>query len=101
MAYHNTTDSFGDELASYEHLARAQDDRIYEYFTARPYAEKTPSQIHRDLFCERVPLTSVRRAMTNLTKRGLLEKTTNQKTGPYGRPEYLWRLPKGQQDMWE
>ena len=38
------------------------------------------------------PLTSVRRAITNLSSDGELVKTNDKVTGIYGKPEHLWRL---------
>ena len=36
------------------------------------------------------PITSIRRAFTNLTKSGKLVKTDQQKEGLYGKPNYTW-----------
>jgi DNA-binding transcriptional regulator PaaX len=36
------------------------------------------------------PLTSVRRALTNLSKQGKLIKTDEKKKGIYGRDEFIW-----------
>jgi len=44
------------------------------------------------LFKEETPITSIRRSITVLTTLGLLIKTEHKKTGPNGRPEYLWRV---------
>ena len=59
-----------------------------------PDKKYTPSQIAVELYKELsgVPLTSIRRAITNLTFPGSLVKTNVKTTGPYGRPEYYWRL---------
>mgnify|MGYP003118974616 CR=1 FL=1 len=38
------------------------------------------------------PLTSVRRAMTNLTTDGKLMKTNRYVIGNYDKPEHLWEL---------
>ena len=90
--YHNTTHSAGAELKEYREKARSQEDAIHGFFlqVRRPMS---PSQVWRELFNESCPLTSVRRAMTELTDSHDLEKTTVQVRGPFGRPEYLWRLP--------
>ena len=36
------------------------------------------------------PLTSIRRAITNLEKKGKLEKTDIQKEGMYGKKTFCW-----------
>jgi hypothetical protein len=38
------------------------------------------------------PITSSRRAITNLTNAKALTKTSEQITGNYGKPVYKWRL---------
>ena len=37
-------------------------------------------------------ITSVRRSITDLTKEGYLEKTSEQRKGLYGKKEYIWRI---------
>lgn len=94
-AYHNTTDSRGRQLEEYEAKAITQDQRVLRFFQSNPNATFTPSEVLNYAFSHllpRPPVTSVRRAMSNLTAPGKLEKTTEQRIGPYGRPEYTWRL---------
>ena len=92
MTYHNTTHSTGEELRDYRRKTLAQDQFILEFFRKHPNNEFTPSEVLHRLFTENVPLTSVRRAMTNLTNDGKLVKTPHQRKGPFGRPEHCWRL---------
>lgn len=94
-AYINTTRSRGDELARYERAARTQEDRILAFYRSRPLAAcYAPSQIH-ELVLPRAPITSVRRAMTKLTDRGLLcHLLYARRIGPYGRPEHFWELAR-------
>ena len=40
------------------------------------------------------PITSIRRAMTNLSDDGKLEKTKEYVVGNYGKKEHLWCFPK-------
>lgn len=94
-AYHNTTDSSGNQLEQYEQKAVTQEQRVLHFFEANPGRSFTPSEVLSYAFSHllpRPPVTSVRRAMSNLTAPGKLEKTTEQRQGPYGRPEYAWRL---------
>ena len=90
--YHNTTESTQPELAKYRQKAMSQDDRLLEFFKKVAPIEYTPSQLLGIVFKGSVPLTSVRRALTNLTNQGDLVKTNEQIKGPYGRPEFKWRL---------
>jgi hypothetical protein len=41
------------------------------------------------------PLTSIRRAMTNLTTDGKLTKTNRYVIGIYDKPEHLWEAVNG------
>jgi predicted ArsR family transcriptional regulator len=92
MTYFNTTQEVGRELHEWEAKAKSQEDLILVYFQARG-GEWSPSQILQRVFSGRIPITSVRRAMTNLTDQGQLFKTDHKCRGSFGRPEYLWRLP--------
>ena len=98
-SYHNTTHSRGVELAAYNARARSQEEAIMYLFRTSVERLWAPSAVRNRLiarFGKRWPLTSVRRAMTNLTTAGTLEKTDQQVKGPYDRPEYQWRLPPKQ-----
>ena len=38
------------------------------------------------------PITSIRRALSDLTSECKLTKTDNKKLGPYGKHEFTWKL---------
>jgi hypothetical protein len=90
--YHNTTDVAGSALVEYTGAAADQELRILHYFqkTGRPLR---PSEVH-DAVGGRSPLTSTRRAITNLTSAGYLEKLTRKAEGLYGRPEHFWQAAR-------
>lgn len=50
----------------------------------------SPSDV-RDLYPAKIPITSIRRAITQLTKKGILVMTDATKKGEWGKPEHLWR----------
>jgi len=91
-SYHNTTSAASEQLEQREAQAKSQEELIYEYFLSRPGMQYSPSQVQRYVNLTSAPLTSIRRAMTNLTKDQLLTKTDHQVTGPYNHPEYTWTL---------
>lgn len=97
-SYYNTTRISGKKLVTYEIKATNQEDRVLEFFRARPDDQFTAEDIGT-LVLPGTPRTSWGRALTNLTKRNVLEKTDRQTEGAYGRPIYYWRLRHGQQDM--
>jgi len=87
-AYFNTTSERGDTLRHHRGAAERQVDRVVEIFRAR--GALSPSQLMPH-FGPSVPLTSIRRAITVATTRGLLVKTTDRRVGSYGRKEHIWR----------
>lgn len=97
--FYNTTSESGAALQQYRTKAHTQDDFILELFKKTGMA-LTPSQVWKSLFdTSRVPITSVRRSITNLTKQGLLKNTLKKRAGHFGRPEYEWQInhPPGHQ----
>ena len=91
MTYFNTTKETGPQLAIYRDRARTQEERIRDWF-ALALEHYTPSEILAHVFPdERIPLTSVRRAVSVLTEKGYLVKTEKKRAGAYGRREYCWR----------
>jgi predicted ArsR family transcriptional regulator len=103
-SYHNTTHETGSDLDKYEASAKSQEGRILAYFKSHLPVRVllTPTMINAKLFAD-VPITSVRRALSNLTKKGLLVKAGKEK-GPYGRPQHCWQLgiqPIKQADLFQ
>ena len=91
-SYHNTTDSSGQTLIEYNQKAQTQEQKILNYFK-RTGEMLTPSEVYNDLFKgSNIPITSIRRAMSNLTRDKELVKTEHQAPGKLGKPEYIWRL---------
>jgi len=90
VSYHNTTDSVGAEFRRYAVKAATQEKQLLELFAISPERSYTPSEAVSATWLN-APLTSIRRAISNLTAAGELEKTAEQRPGPYGRPEYCWR----------
>jgi hypothetical protein len=82
-------------LAGQERASR-QDARVLAVFRARPLWAWTPSQVHAFLCEETGPaplLTSIRRSITNLTRRGLLaHHPEDRRMGPHGAKESTWTL---------
>lgn len=92
--YHNTVPLSGKILMDAETSAKSQSVRIlalYEKWGAMP-----PSVVHRryEALYPPVPLTSIRRSITNLTTQKHLEKTGEMKTGIYGMLENVWDIKR-------
>lgn len=93
MIYHNTTNVGVEQLSLFTKKAGAQDKAIYEFMQLNPNKQYSASDLHQHVL-KGAPLTSLRRSLTSLHKMGMINKTTLQKDGPYGRPEYLWQYIK-------
>lgn len=91
MSFFNTTNETGAQLLELERITSRQELTILRFFAYQPTCRHSPSQLQEHLL-PGAPLTSVRRALTNLTKAGYLAKTASKTPGPYGRPEHLWEL---------
>lgn len=90
--FYNTTSESGATLKKYQSVAKAQEDNIIAIF--RDKSPMSPSQCHRayEKRFGKVLLTSVRRAITRLTKSGILTKTEIKATGIYNHPEHVWKI---------
>jgi hypothetical protein len=89
--YYNTTGLSGSVLVEYGNKVLAQDETIERFFRARPGQSFTPCDVW-GCVATGTPLTSVRRSMNTLTKRGVLVKTEAKKIGLYKHPNHLWTL---------
>jgi hypothetical protein len=76
--------------------AARQEDVVLAFFRVRPDQGFTPPEVlaGTGLKC---PLTSIRRALTGLTRSGLLRKhVDDQRPGPFGMKNCTWSLEPGQ-----
>lgn len=90
--YYNTNAEHGDTLTESRRHAKRQQDDVLALFTRRPDALLAPHEVHELIAEPATPLTSTRRAITNLTEAGLLEKTEHRRMGAYGKHVHCWRL---------
>lgn len=76
-----------------ERRAQRQEDLLLEWFRSYPDARPTPSELWMIEICKGWPLTSVRRALSNLTRAGyLVHYKADRRPGPYGANESCWGL---------
>jgi hypothetical protein len=90
-SYYNTTKESGETLAENTEDAAYQEVLITRIF--QKHIMLPPSKCWRLYQDSHGPilLTSCRRAITNLTKRGILVKTKVKTKGFYNRSEYVWK----------
>ena len=92
MPFYNTNQESLNEASDSSAKAAKQSDVIFALFemTKTPMS---PSMVYKALGQE-WPITSIRRAITNLTDDGEIVKTQKTTKGIYGKKEHLWALPE-------
>ena len=92
--YYNTNDETQPQLFRSWAQTAKQNDLIYEVFKRHTHREFTPDDIHNhpDVSRRRWPITSIRRAISTLTKQDKLTKTSNLREGQYGKQTHTWKL---------
>jgi hypothetical protein len=97
LAFHPRLESPAEALAG-ETRALRQEEALLAWFRLAPGKRFTPSEVHRlaGLAC---PLTSIRRALTNLStptqdrpEPPLAHHREDRRPGPYGARESTWSL---------
>jgi hypothetical protein len=86
----NTTNLSGDDLADRKRKAAVQEQAILALY--RQHGQLGPWEVWR-LTGEQWPITSIRRAINTLTRRGELVKLATYRMGPVGAREHVWSLP--------
>ena len=91
MAFYQTIDQVGSALKESNKKVKRQEDLIYSLFV-KCNQPLSPSMVlsQSGMNC---PITSIRRAITDLTNSGRIVKTDRQVKGMYGKAEHLWQLP--------
>ena len=88
--YFNTNNESGEDLSSSRGKAMSQQDFILDSIRSHPTRTFSPHDL--EWLCPDSPITSIRRAISNLTEAGYLEKTDKMVMGPYGKKVHTWRL---------
>jgi len=93
--WYNTISLEGMELKAAHLNTLKQEEFITEIFKNNPTQLISPSQvlsIYNKYYQKNVPITSIRRAMTDLTDKNVLRKTSVMVKGEYGKSEHCWVL---------
>jgi hypothetical protein len=96
QSFYNTTHLAGVELEQEEGKAKRQESMILEYFMQHKDEKFSGSDIYINLGFDKIntPLTSIRRANTNLMNQNKIIKLKEKKIGLFGKAEYLYTLNK-------
>lgn len=81
--YHNTNSEKGATLKESNFKARTQEEAIYNFFKQHQ-GLYTAEEVHNKMLSDH-PLTSTRRAISNLSNSELLYKSEEMKMGKYGK----------------
>ena len=87
--YHNTNNETGSTLKGSRTKANRQQDKVLNIFTSNPNKALCADEVH-SLGEFNAPLTSIRRAISDLTHNGTLLRTDIQKMGGYGKLTYCY-----------
>ena len=94
MTYYNTNNEEGANLLRSRMNTQKQEDVIYLLFNGND-VHLSPDMI-KTLLVQDYPITSIRRALTNLTDKGLLKKTNEMVMGKYGKKTHTWKLAESE-----
>ena len=100
MTYYKTTSLTSGELQERIHSANTQETIIRKFFNRNPSEKFTASDLEHELkkeqlVSEYVPITSIRRALTVLSKDGWINRLEEFKKGPYNVNEHYYQLSTG------
>ena len=87
--YYNTTGESGVQLEIFKKKAKTQSEMIMKFLSLQPLVEYGASQLLKLVFKNSVPITSVRRSITNLVNDNKLIYTGGTREGLFGRNEKL------------
>ena len=97
MGFYNTINETGAELKHSRQHTDCQEDEIARIFLV--HKRLSPSQAHELFNGGSTPLTSIRRAITNLAIDGVLVKTEAKRLGIYGKVEHVWEYHQEQASL--
>lgn len=89
LDFHNTINESGERLTELRENAKTQQEKILKFFYSNSVYCFTPFEVRRNVL-PFAPITSVRRAITNLTTQGHLIKEKEQKIEKYGVKNNYW-----------
>ncbi len=97
--FHNTTELQGEELKQRQLRAGGQNRKVLSFFQSHSYENYSPFEVWKALGVNNQPITSIRRAISDLTAMGYLSRLDGkegrsfvQRPGEYRILSYCWQL---------
>lgn len=100
LFFFNTIHLSGDSLEEAKANVENQGNKILSILKREDRA-LTPFEVSKlyDGLYRPCPITSIRRAMSDLTRVGFLEKTHEKKEEKYGKSNFKWRIKSTKEDL--
>ena len=98
ISYHNTTSQDSDFVVKSRIKNKTQEEIVFEIF--KRFKKLSASEVLEE-FPKNVPLTSIRRAMSNLQYENKLRKLSEKREGLYGAPEHYYAVVKPEDKQYE
>lgn len=92
MSFYNTINEKGETLKESENKTQNQEEQILTWFKSHNTALLTAFEVQGYVFGNTVPVTSVRRALSDLQAKGKVIKTDHMRNGLYGKSNHCWKL---------
>jgi len=92
MTYYNTGNESGSEIKQFVKSTQNQDFRVWrmlQYMDKNIEGQHTPRCVWRNIGHDEIELTSVRRSLNTLEKKGKVKRTV-QVRNEYGRKEWVY-----------
>ncbi len=90
--YFNTTGLKNPELAEVQQKTKSQTEAVLAFFQRHEGVTFSAWETWKYMKLKNVPITSIRRAISDLERAGKLVETGNLRIGNYGRKCKCWRL---------
>jgi hypothetical protein len=91
--FYNTNNTTGDALIEEQNNTLTQSAIVTKLYEEAAQVEYTACEIHKMYpNHDMVPLTSIRRAISDLEREGILVKTDITRIGIYGKHVHTWKL---------
>ena len=100
MTYYNTVNLSGKKLSKAIKRAASQEEMIKVFMKHNKHKSYTPFEIQDAFLKEDIIfiITSVRRALSNLTQNSILIKSKNMVIADYGSPNHKWQYAGKEKD---